>query len=553
MLTFHRLKEDHKKWKEEEATVIESDRSTTGPKGGLFRGCFRSHPRRPVFRARPIRDAEDGVERCPSCTWELEDGHCESCGYPYEEDTDYISGNGEMGYSDLEYGSGDEMDDDVMEALAEDDFVHHLEHHAYEGGHYNLDGIRENLRLGVHPRTIRQGPGYRFPDIIGDESLSPGVYRDGPPFDDFVDDTDYDSEADEGSSSLEGFVVNDEDANDHSRGSSVGSVQWETEEGSGPEEGQTLWTDDDHTRQIDNNFEQDEAPFANAHHTIDEDSDDGPIAPNSRRQTSRMVAGRNRVASHEGLQGSSARRNEDRQIIFTPSNQRILANRSPVTTRRTDRSRGVPIQIASDSDSSVPPQRQRRRRPRQTRLSSDDEREIDASSSTVLGPLSRPGPIRGESRRQKVPATRTSDALTPVVLISDGAESEDDDTSVLPHQHQPQSPTASDNETPLLARSGDPTASSTRRIIHGTSVNHRNPSSQMNHRQSHLLQSPLPPRANGRGSSRPSISPMRQEERLQQGVRDRQERKAAKKAERRRLKAERDRRHRVQAGPSNTS
>ena len=71
--------EEHKKWQAEEAALLEKDRSSRGPKGGLFRGCFR---RRWIMRAAPIRD--DGVDRCPRCTWELEEGQCESCGYPDE-------------------------------------------------------------------------------------------------------------------------------------------------------------------------------------------------------------------------------------------------------------------------------------------------------------------------------------------------------------------------------------------------------------------------------------------------------------------------------------
>ncbi|KAL9584557.1 MAG: hypothetical protein Q9212_002048 [Teloschistes hypoglaucus] len=65
--------EDHKKFQQEEAENVEKDKS--GPQG-LFKARFKPAAYRP-----PIRDGPDGVDRCPMCTWELEDGMCNSCGY----------------------------------------------------------------------------------------------------------------------------------------------------------------------------------------------------------------------------------------------------------------------------------------------------------------------------------------------------------------------------------------------------------------------------------------------------------------------------------------
>lgn len=67
----------------DEAKLVEADRPN------LFQGCFKHH-----FRSipSPLRDAADGVERCPLCHWELEHGECGQCNYPnHEADSDYDS------------------------------------------------------------------------------------------------------------------------------------------------------------------------------------------------------------------------------------------------------------------------------------------------------------------------------------------------------------------------------------------------------------------------------------------------------------------------------
>ncbi|EEP79937.1 predicted protein [Uncinocarpus reesii 1704] len=76
-----------------ETERIESDKNGENSKSrGLFQGCFRNA----ILGGLPIRDIADGVERCPVCTWELEDGDCIHCGYVsmgdnFTEDGDYYS------------------------------------------------------------------------------------------------------------------------------------------------------------------------------------------------------------------------------------------------------------------------------------------------------------------------------------------------------------------------------------------------------------------------------------------------------------------------------
>lgn len=98
--------EEHRALQQEEAELIDKDRAigaTTGK--GLFGFRFGDADTRHI----PIiRDVEDGVDRCPRCTWELEDGLCESCGYGLHD------GRSEDGTSDSDrsYYVGDELGDD---------------------------------------------------------------------------------------------------------------------------------------------------------------------------------------------------------------------------------------------------------------------------------------------------------------------------------------------------------------------------------------------------------------------------------------------------------
>ena len=62
---------------QEEAEVVELDKANHTAGGlGLFKGRF-GYFARPDRRTAPIiRDTQDGVDRCPNCAWELEEGYC---------------------------------------------------------------------------------------------------------------------------------------------------------------------------------------------------------------------------------------------------------------------------------------------------------------------------------------------------------------------------------------------------------------------------------------------------------------------------------------------
>lgn len=64
--------------KEHRDAVLRDKDNKNHLNGGLFKGFFDYR-----FPRAPIRDSQDGVDRCPDCMWELEDGHCAQCNRYY--------------------------------------------------------------------------------------------------------------------------------------------------------------------------------------------------------------------------------------------------------------------------------------------------------------------------------------------------------------------------------------------------------------------------------------------------------------------------------------
>ncbi|KAJ5281592.1 hypothetical protein N7478_006964 [Penicillium angulare] len=115
---------DHSKNHREESDRLDRDKANTDPvSGGLFGGLFK--PPQP----KPIVDIEDGVTRCPLCSFELEDGiNCGGCGYIYQPDpegTDYSGSD----ISDSDLGSMIEGDTDSEEDYEGEQQHHHHHHH----------------------------------------------------------------------------------------------------------------------------------------------------------------------------------------------------------------------------------------------------------------------------------------------------------------------------------------------------------------------------------------------------------------------------------------
>lgn len=116
--------EEHKKWQQDDADAVQKDRENTDPRtGGLFKGLFNAplHPLRPSLHI--VRDQEDGVDRCPICTWELEDGGCTQCGLVFDETGEVSWDNSFRGFSDMDEMSEQDVDDlDANMAFEEGEF-----------------------------------------------------------------------------------------------------------------------------------------------------------------------------------------------------------------------------------------------------------------------------------------------------------------------------------------------------------------------------------------------------------------------------------------------
>lgn len=147
--------EDHKKWQKEEADAVQQDKDNKDPRtGGLFKGCFKTHPlhaRGPSLQV--LRDNEDGVDRCPVCTWELEDGGCQQCGLIFDESGEVSWGDSFTGFSDMDEMSEHDTEDVDGELDMED-----VDYDAYE----NWDNLlpeqgsfmmRRFLEAGIPPNA----------------------------------------------------------------------------------------------------------------------------------------------------------------------------------------------------------------------------------------------------------------------------------------------------------------------------------------------------------------------------------------------------------------
>ena len=96
--------DEHHGYVREEAEIVAKDKANTDPRiGGLFKGCFK-RGRHSVMG--PIHDPGDGVDRCPLCHWELEDGYCNQCG-------EVVDLNEHLGFS--EYDSDSDITDDELD------------------------------------------------------------------------------------------------------------------------------------------------------------------------------------------------------------------------------------------------------------------------------------------------------------------------------------------------------------------------------------------------------------------------------------------------------
>ena len=171
--------QEHDKAREQEAKVVAADRSGRGLFKGLFRLTtfgFAPHNRRAIL------DEEDGVDRCPVCTWELEEEGCLHCGFTMSDD--------ETGYS-IDIGSVDlDTSDDEDPDLSDVDAF----------------GDQTDIHLHLHPQPPRHRPLSLFDRHHAEGagypagSVSPRYYS----TDDNEEDEDDDGE-------MDSFIERDED------------------------------------------------------------------------------------------------------------------------------------------------------------------------------------------------------------------------------------------------------------------------------------------------------------------------------------------------------
>ncbi|EAW10214.1 uncharacterized protein ACLA_046800 [Aspergillus clavatus NRRL 1] len=182
---------EHIRHQREEAEKIERDRENTHPReGGLFKGTFN---RTGHQAAMPIIDVEDGVVRCPRCSWELEDdAGCAQCGYRQDDRSDTDASDSIEDWTDSEENS--EMTD-YYDDVAADTF--------HYDPYWALQPIYDNLPLAVREQieTIRRQHGPR--------SNSADTARRGWSEDGLDEDDDEDAEMDS--------FIDDDDDDDHVR------------------------------------------------------------------------------------------------------------------------------------------------------------------------------------------------------------------------------------------------------------------------------------------------------------------------------------------------
>ena len=545
--------QEHRKWQEEESALVERDKANPGLKGGLFRGCFRLTRRRP---AAAIRDDEDGVDRCPRCTWELEDGLCERCGYPEGVDPSEMSEiDGHEYWDEDQYDMDGAFMEELVEALDDDahmdGYVPNIEFS--EDEYSSEDVTSEELAPRMRSETEEFSSRIRQRDrrIIAQPNRLRAHPEEEIPYDTFPDDTDEGSE-DEEVGSLDDFVVNDVETGPRSVTNSTRSLNWETDEGTDGEDNQQQNFDNDQLTQ-----EYETSPIS-AQYDPEDESDEGPIL-RSRRQVRRRSVASDQSSGSDGNGGSGVSqalnalrvRNRYNSSDVSANSRRNIPPENPDANKES--SRFSPIEVGSDSDSPVPAQRARRRRAMPNRLSLDDESDMAASSGTVTVGRDSPKSSGGSITRSggTLPASQASNTTPPILKGSSPTRSTDRSLAVpgaFPQSSRPAiTPSSHLSNSSRHIRRRAPArdshvATDSLRSISRPSAPSASPSDGLQQHRGTRRRSPLPPRERPLSqTSRQSHSPTAMEM-FEHGRRDRQAQKNERRAERRRLKAEREQR-----------
>ncbi|KKY29018.1 putative ring finger domain-containing protein [Phaeomoniella chlamydospora] len=123
-----------------EAQLVETDKRDKSATGGLFKGVFKNASILGQAARAVLRDLEDGVDRCPMCSWELEDGLCNHCGFDAAGSVDFSDDDGQSISTDYDgHGFGDSETDGDMS----------LQDFDYDGIDYDFD-VHHHIRLPIH-------------------------------------------------------------------------------------------------------------------------------------------------------------------------------------------------------------------------------------------------------------------------------------------------------------------------------------------------------------------------------------------------------------------
>lgn len=416
--------EDHLRAKQEEAAVVERDKLNSDSRiGGLFRGCFRG---RSVGHHGIIQDVEDGVERCPNCAWELEEGYCDSCGINYG--TDMESYYGDSIPSEFDQSETDMTASDDFHEHGPDDFHDERSFHTQQdplndwtgtgpaevGDDISLDGDGQALHAvnayngdfaferavaqALTGRPIRRNgspvtahtPRHYAPSMLSEvtttysEEDGFSEMEGGNEVDESGEDVDEDDEDDEDEeASLSGFIVHGQDEEDHTLECHLDNHLDRISAGS----------EDTDVQEPINNLDRFHHAHSNLQYWVDDsadetDSDNGPHLGNE------VLSMENRVSSNSSNSSSE----DEPPIVPQPSRKR----------------RRIVQEISSEGESGSE-EESVRSRPR---------RRLSSSGSATVG---RQSPVQEPSRaipngplhRRRVPAT-------PAVTEPDPWESESD-------------------------------------------------------------------------------------------------------------------------------
>ncbi|KAF2725594.1 hypothetical protein K431DRAFT_280953 [Polychaeton citri CBS 116435] len=320
-------KEQHEQWAREEGEIIAKDRE----KGMLFKGIFSRRRRLPRL---PIVDPEDGVERCPDCHWELEDGFCNHCGLPIDD---------LLAYEDSELGGFEPAEEDWY---GHDDF---------------------SIDFNENPLERSPGaPGEMVRELFGRRTRRPPLFVSVDTSD---DEDDEDDEGEEEDPTMDGFVQDDR-------------ISYES--GS---DGNGLPSDEDSYSSSPRRVRR-RPPIVIDDEDEDESDNDGTAPP----------VPRNTVVIDESSDEDSSDEDEDEDEVPARSHraqqgrQRIKrSSRGNVTSRPANpiRRRPAPVTIDSDSDSDDSGSESATTVPQRSNIppsdDSDDESNEDMEGATLRG------------------------------------------------------------------------------------------------------------------------------------------------------------------------